>query len=129
MASPATVSACSRRSKGSITTCSIRTPTSTSARSSSSKPSRPMTSISTLTGKGFGAFAMAQPDTPGKLVAHAFSYEHMEEAAYDLLAKMAERAGDSETVETAREIELQEHEMGDRLATFFDRAADAALRE
>ncbi len=34
--------------------------------------------IGTLTGKGFGAFAASQPDTPGKLVAHAYSYEHME---------------------------------------------------
>jgi ferritin-like metal-binding protein YciE len=92
-------------------------------------PSKVKDVVGTLTGKGFGAFAMFQPDTPGKLVAHAFSYEHMEEAAYDMLARMAERAGDSETAETAREIELQEHEMGDRLATFFDRAADVALRE
>src|SRR5947209_15274239 len=30
----------------------------------------------TVTGAGFALFAQAQPDTPGKLVAHAFSYEH-----------------------------------------------------
>src|SRR5438105_3265618 len=34
--------------------------------------------LGTLTGTGFVAFAASQPDTPGKLVAHAFSYEHME---------------------------------------------------
>src|SRR5829696_7460082 len=28
------------------------------------------------------AFAQLNPDTPGKLTAHAFSYEHMELAAY-----------------------------------------------
>jgi len=83
----------------------------------------------TLTGKGFGAFAAAQPDTPGKLVVHAFSYEHMEEAAYDLLGKMAERAGDLDTVAVARQIERQEHMMGDRLAGLFDRAVDASLRD
>ncbi len=53
----------------------------------------------TLTGKGFVAFAASQPDTPGKLVVHAYSYEHMEEAAYQLLALMAERAGDTATLE------------------------------
>ncbi len=92
-----------------------------------SKPSALKDLAGSLTGKGFGAFAMAQPDTPGKLVVHAFSYEHMEEAAYDLLARVAERAGDEETAETAREIERQEQGMGDRLAGCFDRAVNAAL--
>jgi ferritin-like metal-binding protein YciE len=92
-----------------------------------SKPSTLKDLAGSLTGKGFGVFAMAQPDTPGKLVVHAFSYEHMEEAAYDLLAQVAERAGDEETAQSAREIELQEHGMGDRLAGLFDRAVTAAL--
>src|ERR671916_1497205 len=39
------------------------------------------------------AFAQLNPDTPGKLTAHAFSYEHMELAAYELLARAARRAG------------------------------------
>jgi ferritin-like metal-binding protein YciE len=91
------------------------------------KPSTLKDLAGSLTGKGFGVFAMAQPDTPGKLVVHAFSYEHMEEAAYDLLAQVAERAGDEETAQSAREIELQEHGMGDRLAGLFDRAVSAAL--
>ena len=93
------------------------------------KPSTIKDVAGSLTGKGFGAFAMAQPDTPGKLVVHAFSYEHMEEVAYDLLAQVAERASDEETAQTAREIELQEEGMGDRLAGCFDRAVNAALDE
>ncbi len=96
---------------------------------SGAKPSKVKDLAGTLTGKGFGAFAMAQPDTPGKLVVHAFSYEHMEEAAYGLVAGVAGRAGDEETVLTAREIERQEHRMGDRLAGCFDKAVDAALNE
>jgi ferritin-like metal-binding protein YciE len=28
-------------------------------------------------GKGFMLFARSQPDTPGKLLAHAYSYEHL----------------------------------------------------
>src|SRR5579875_3642424 len=32
--------------------------------------------VGALTGLGFAAFAAANPDTPGKLVVHAFSYEH-----------------------------------------------------
>src|SRR3712207_6218790 len=74
-------------------------------------------------------FARSQPDTPGKLTAHAFSYEHMELAAYDLLAIVAERAGDGETARVAREIREQEAAMAERLAANFDRAVGASLRE
>ncbi|HWE34769.1 MAG TPA: DUF892 family protein [Solirubrobacteraceae bacterium] len=93
------------------------------------KPSAVKDLVGTLTGKGFGAFAAANPDTPGKLVVHAFSYEHLEEAAYDLLGKVATRAGDTETVAVARQIEAQEHAMGDRVAACFDRAVELALRD
>lgn len=91
-------------------------------------PSKLKDVAGTLTGKGFTAFAGAQPDTPGKLVVHAFSYEHMERAAYELLASVAARAGDPDTVQTARAIERQELAMGKRLERCFDRAVDAALR-
>jgi ferritin-like metal-binding protein YciE len=83
----------------------------------------------TLTGKGFAAFAKAQPDTPGKLVAHAFSYEHMELAAYDLLGRVADRAGDGETADAARKILQEERAMSERLQGLFDRAVDASLRD
>lgn len=81
-----------------------------------------------LTGKGFVAFAAAQPDTPGKLVAHAFSYEHMEEAAYKLLALLAERLDDPATLALARRIGEQEREMAKRLEGLFDQAAEASLQ-
>src|SRR4051812_17781313 len=42
-------------------------------------------------GKGFILFARSQQDTPGKLAAHAFSYEHLELAGYELLMRVAER--------------------------------------
>src|SRR4051794_40504260 len=66
------------------------------------------------------AFAKLNPDTPGKLTAHAYSYEHMELAAYELLRRVAERAGDQAVVELARTIGAQEHAMGERLASCFD---------
>ena len=82
-----------------------------------------------ISGVGLALFARFQPDTPGKLAAHAYSYERMELAAYELLARLAERAGDSETVLTARMIGEEERAMADRLAALFDRAVDASLRE
>jgi ferritin-like metal-binding protein YciE len=81
------------------------------------------------TGVGFALFARLQPDTPGKLVAHAYSYEHMELAAYDLLRALALRAGDEETRLMSDLIASDERAMIDRLARSFDRAADASTRE
>ena len=78
-------------------------------------------------GVGFALFAKFQPDTPGKLTAHAYSYEHLEVAAYELLARVADRAGASETAGVATEIREQERAMGERLALSFDRAAQASL--
>ena len=80
-------------------------------------------------GIGMVLFARTQPDTPGKLVAHAYSYEHMEMAAYDLVALVAERAGDSDTAEVARSIREQEAAMAERLEQGFDRAVEASLRD
>ena len=76
-------------------------------------------------GVGMVLFARTQPDTPGKLVAHAYSYEHMEMAAYDLLALIAERAGDADTAAMAHSIREQEAAMADRLERGFDRAVEA----
>jgi ferritin-like metal-binding protein YciE len=73
------------------------------------------------------AFARLNPDTPGKLAAHAFSYEHMELAAYELLGRTAERAGDEAVVALARAVGGQEAAMADRLAARFDEAVDASL--
>jgi UDP-glucose 4-epimerase len=78
-------------------------------------------------GEGMVLFARSQPDTPGKLTAHAFSYEHMELAAYELLERLAERSGDARTAQMASEIAAEEQQMGDRLADCFDVAVDASL--
>src|SRR3954469_11614167 len=75
------------------------------------------------------AFAKLNPDTPGKLTAHAFSYEHMELAAYELLARAARRAGDQAVVELAGRIGEQEKAMAERLAERFDIAVQASLRD
>lgn len=75
------------------------------------------------------AFAKLNPDTPGKLVAHGFSYEHMEIAAYELLARIARGANDGDIVRLAQTIEPQERAMAERLEASFDRVVDLSLRE
>jgi ferritin-like metal-binding protein YciE len=82
-----------------------------------------------LGGKGFLLFARLQPDTTGKLVAHSLSYEGLELASYELLASVAERAGEDDVAEAARSIRDEERTMMGRLEAGFDRAVDASLAE
>jgi ferritin-like metal-binding protein YciE len=90
-------------------------------------PSRVKDIVMAVGGKGFVLFARSQPDTPGKLAAHAYSYEALEEAAYELLQRVAERAGDEETAQLAITIRDQERAMKRRLEDGFGRAVDASL--
>ena len=82
-----------------------------------------------LGGWGMVLFARLNPDTPGKLAAHAYSYEHMELAAYELLKRMAQRAGEGEVVALCERIGGQERAMADRVAERWDRAVGASLKE
>jgi ferritin-like metal-binding protein YciE len=93
------------------------------------KPSRVKDTVMAVGGKGFLLFARLQPDTPGKLHSHALSYEGLEFASYELLAQVAERAGETSVVETAETIRDEERTMMERLEAGFDRAVDASLRE
>jgi ferritin-like metal-binding protein YciE len=92
------------------------------------RPSRTKDAVMAVGGKGFLLFARLQPDTPGKLHAHALSYEGLELASYELLARVADRAGETTIVETAERIRDEERGMIERLEAGFDRAVDASLR-
>src|SRR3954451_20077158 len=80
-------------------------------------------------GKAFVLFARSQPDTTGKLATHALSYEHMEWAAYELLLRIARRAGDDETARMAERIRDEEAAMAQRVEDSLDGAVEASLRE
>lgn len=90
-------------------------------------PSRFKDLVMKAGGAGFALFAKSQPDTPGKLTAHAYSYEHLELASYELLLRVAERAGDEQTAGVARAIRDEEQAMAERLGACFDVAVDASL--
>src|SRR4051794_5840775 len=90
-------------------------------------PSRIKDLLMAAGGKGFVLFARSQPDTPGKLAAHAYSYEHLELASYELLRRVADTAGDDVTVVLAARIAGEERAMAERLAALFDRTTEASL--
>jgi ferritin-like metal-binding protein YciE len=92
------------------------------------KPSRTKDVVMAAGGKGFLLFARLQPDTPGKLHAHALSYEGLELASYELLARVADRAGETSVVETAHRIRDDERQMMERLEAGYDLAVEASLQ-
>ena len=92
------------------------------------EPSRVKDAAGKAGGFGMIWFAKLNPDTPGKLIAHAYSYEHMELAAYELLQQVARKAGDKETEKLAKEIAKEEGAMAERLEDQFDAAVEASLR-
>ena len=88
--------------------------------------------------KDLAAIAVAQVKGVGdvlradKAVQHArdaFVTEHTEIAAYELLERLAERAGDAETVRVARESRAEEEAMAARISENWDRFLDLTFRE
>jgi len=92
-------------------------------------PSRLKDTVMGLGGKGFLLFAKLQPDTPGKLFAHALSFEGLELASYELLGRIATRAGADDVAAAAARIRDEERTMMERLESNVDAAVEAALAE
>jgi len=57
---------------------------------------------------GLRQLADVPPDTPVKLAMHFYAFEHLEIATYEFLIRIAEEAGDKDTVEAAKKILEQE---------------------
>jgi ferritin-like metal-binding protein YciE len=73
-----------------------------------------------------GTGVVAQKHTPAKLVAVAYGYENFEVASYELLRRIAERAGDHETIEMCDRILVNERQAVEKLGASFDLALQAA---
>jgi ferritin-like metal-binding protein YciE len=90
-------------------------------------PSTVKVAAGKVAGSAMVLFARSQLDTPGKLVAHVYAYEHMEIGACELLRRVAKRAGDEETALVARDSANDDRAMSRRLIAVFDTAVDASV--
>jgi ferritin-like metal-binding protein YciE len=77
----------------------------------------------------WATFFQAHPDTPGKVAAFAYAFEHLEIGGYELLACVATHAGDAQTATLAQSIAAQERSAAEKIADRWDLAVDASLRE
>jgi len=82
-----------------------------------------------LTAAMKGMLDQVRPDKPGKDARDAYVTEQVEVAAYELLRRLAERAGDPQTAEIAAQNLADEQAMAQKIASSWDKVIDLTLEE
>lgn len=72
---------------------------------------------------------MARGEKAGRTARDGYATEHMEIASYQLLERVAMRAGDVEAAEVARQNRAEEEAMAEKIAARWDRFAELSLRD
>jgi ferritin-like metal-binding protein YciE len=80
-----------------------------------------------MTAAQLGVGVVADSDTPAKLVAVAYGFEHYEIAMYELIKRLAKLANDKDTAEMADKILVNERQATEKLEASYDLALERAL--
>jgi ferritin-like metal-binding protein YciE len=72
---------------------------------------------------------MVRGEKAGRNARDGYATEHMEIASYELLRRIAEKAGDEATASAAKEIIAEEEEMATTIAANWDKFAELSLKE
>ena len=72
---------------------------------------------------------MVRGEKAGRNARDGYATEHLEIASYQLLERIAERAGDTETAEVARQNRADEEAMAKKIEGNWDRFAELSLKE
>lgn len=78
---------------------------------------------------GKAALDSVRPDNAGKNLRDAYIGESTEIVSYELLKRVAQRAGDEQTVSLAEQNLAEERAALEKLEGFLDQAVDASLQE
>lgn len=76
-----------------------------------------------------GVLDKARPEKAGRNARDGYATEHMEIASYQLLERIAQKAGDEETAEAARLNRADEEAMAKKLDAHWDKFAELSLKE
>jgi ferritin-like metal-binding protein YciE len=72
---------------------------------------------------------MARGEKAGRNARDGYATEHLEIASYQLLERIAERAGDEETAEAARQNRKDEEAMAKKIESNWEKFAELSLKE
>ena len=72
---------------------------------------------------------MGRGDSAGRNARDGFATEHMEIASYELLERVAKKAGDKQTAKVARQNREEEEAMARSIASKWNKVVDLSLRE